>query len=153
MFLDNSLCTQLAIHSSIHSTIHSTVLFYSTIHSTHLEPCGGSPETSPYRTSARSLLVFIFWLGTNNIYIYIYIRIIHTHHTCYIHMYIYIYIYIYISFSVRVECPARCSRGRRPLIAGCLSLRRPGMELSEGSPRMLLRDACMRGRGNTCYFL
>ena len=30
---------------------------------------------------------------------------------------------------VRMECPALCSGGRRPLIAGCLSLQRLGMDL------------------------
>ena len=76
-----------------------------------------------------------------------------------IHMYIYIYIYIiyiyiYIIFVVweggwafptqvrhsslfltrRMECPAWCSGGRRPLIEGCLSLRRLGMVLPVTRP-------------------
>ena len=34
------------------------------------------------------------------------------------------------SFWSRWNCPARCSGGRRPLIAGCLSLQRLGVDIS-----------------------
>ena len=61
---------------------------------------------------------------------------------------VYIYIYIYICIHIyiyrererereRWNCPAWCSGGRRPLIAGCLSLQRLGIDFPVACPAMV----------------
>ena len=44
-------------------------------------------------------------------------------------------------FGSRGNCPARCSGGRRPLIAGCVSLQRLGVDLPLTKQQSLMSDA------------